>query len=104
MEGKKYCFFSHTIKKQPHNRELLRNIMEKKITLVDYECLVDLHDNRIIGFGRFAGIVGAYNGMMAYGLKYGLFKLKPAQMRHDKKELFEALDKINLPNIKNLTY
>lgn len=100
LEGKKYLFFSHTIKKQPHNRELLRAVLKKHVTLIDYECLSDPQGNRVIGFGRYAGIVGAYNGVMAYGLKYGLFKLKPAHLSHDKKELFEALSKINLPNIK----
>lgn len=100
MEGKKYLFFSHTIKKQKHNRDLLRNILAKKIQLIDYECLVDKQENRVIGFGRFAGVVGAYNGIMAYGLKYGLFNLKPAHLCHDKKEVFKELERINLPNIK----
>ncbi|MCX6292582.1 MAG: NAD(P)-dependent oxidoreductase [Bacteroidetes bacterium] len=100
VPGKKYLFFSHTIKKQPHNRELLKMILAKKITLIDYECMVDTHNNRIIGFGRYAGIVGAYNGLMAYGLKYNLFNLKPAHLCHDKKELFHQLESANLPNIK----
>jgi len=100
IPGKKYMFFSHTIKKQKHNRNLLRAVLEKKIQLIDYECLVDIHENRVIGFGRFAGIVGAYNGIMAYGLKYGLFKIKPAHLCHDKKEVFKELERINIPNIK----
>ena len=100
IEGKKYFFFSHTIKKQPHNRELLKAIIKKRITLIDYEALTDPNENRVIGFGRFAGIVGAYNGVMAYGLKYGLFTLKPAHLSHDKKEIFDQLDCISLPNIK----
>lgn len=100
LEGKKYLFFSHTIKKQPHNRELLREVLSKKITLVDYECLVDPNGNRVIGFGRFAGIVGAYNGLMAYGKKYHLFDLKPAHLSHDKKEIFSFLDQAHLPNVK----
>ena len=100
IEGKTYLFFSHTIKKQPHNRSLLQAVLEKKITLVDYECLVDPNGNRVIGFGRYAGIVGAYNGMMAYGKKYHLFDLKPANLSHDKKEIFSYLDQVHLPNIK----
>jgi len=100
IAGKKYMFFSHTIKKQKHNRNLLRAVLEKKIQLIDYECLVDTNENRVIGFGRFAGIVGAYNGIMAYGLKYGLFKIKPAHLCHDKKEVFKELERINIPNIK----
>lgn len=100
IPGKKYLFFSHTIKKQPHNRDLLRSILQMEVQLIDYECLVDEKNNRVIGFGRYAGLVGAYNGIMAYGLKYGLFELKPAQLCHDKKELFAGLDQISLPNIK----
>ncbi len=100
IPNKKYLFFSHTIKKQAHNRTLLQTMMQKRITMIDYECLVDKNDNRIIGFGRFAGIVGAYNGIIAYGLKYKMFDLKPAHLCHDKKELFSELEKVNFPNIK----
>lgn len=100
IPGKQYSFFSHTIKKQAHNKKLIRALIEKKIAMVDYECLVDTEGNRVIGFGRFAGIVGAYNGLMGYGKMYHLFDLKPAQESHDKKELFAGLSKIGVPNIK----
>ena len=93
-------FFSHTIKKQLHNKKLLQELIRKEITMIDYECLVDKDGNRVIGFGRFAGIVGAYNGIMAYGLKYKMFDLKPAHLCHDKKELFSELSKANIPNVK----
>lgn len=100
IPGKTYLFFSHTIKKQKHNRDLLREVLLQKIRLIDYECLVDPNGNRVIGFGRYAGIVGAYNSIMAYGLKYDLFKLKHPYECHDKKELFSELGKARLPNIK----
>ena len=100
IENKKYLFFSHTIKKQPHNQSLILELALKKNTMIDYECLVDKNENRIIGFGRYAGIVGAYNGVMAYGLKYKMFDLKPANFCHDKKELFAELQKANISNIK----
>lgn len=100
IENKTYLFFSHTIKKQPYNQQLLKTVAQRGITLVDYECLVDRKGNRIIGFGRYAGIVGAYNGVMGYGLKYRLFDLKPAHLCRDKKELFAELEKAKLPNIK----
>ena len=100
IPGKKYMFFSHTIKKQKHNQKLFLELIKNKITMIDYESLVDKDGNRVIGFGRYAGIVGAYNGVMAYGLKYKMFDLKPAQLCHDKKELFIELEKANLPNIK----
>lgn len=100
IPGKKYFFFSHTIKKQPHNKGLMQALIEKKIQIIDYETLVDENNHRVIGFGRYAGIVGAYNGIMAYGLKYGLYNLKAAHLCHDKKELFKELEKVNLPNLK----
>src|SRR5690348_1099191 len=65
-----YFFFSHTIKKQEHNRKLLQAILQKNIRLIDYECLRYPDDGRILGFGRFAGIVGAYNALLAYGKRY----------------------------------
>lgn len=100
VPGARYMIFSHTIKKQPQNKKMLHALMENKNSLVDYECLVDENGNRVIGFGRFAGMVGAYNGLMAYGLKYGLFNMKPAHLCYDKTELFAELKKISLPNIK----
>jgi len=100
IPGKRYAFFSHTIKKQPHNRKLLRAILDKGVELIDYECLVDGAGNRIIGFGRYAGLVGAYNGVMAYGIKYNLFHLKPADQCADKREMFAELSAATLPNVK----
>lgn len=102
LDGKTYLFFSHTIKKQPHNRKLLQTILEKNIKLIDYECLTDKYNNRIVAFGRYAGIVGAYNGLMAYGLRYQLFNLKPAHLCHSMAEMIsEQYPKIaSLPPIK----
>ena len=100
IPNKKYFFFSHTIKKQPHNQKLMRALIENKIELIDYETLTDSEHNRIIGFGRYAGIVGAYNGILGYGKKYDLFHLKAANKCRDKSELEEELKRAKLPNIK----
>ena len=100
IPGKKYLFFSHTIKKQPHNQKLIKALLEKKIQMIDYETLTDEHFNRIIGFGHYAGLVGAYNGILGYGLKYNLYSSKRASECHDKAELKSELNKIHLPNIK----
>lgn len=100
IPGKKYFFFSHTIKKQAHNQKLMRALIEKKIQMIDYETLTDKNHNRIIGFGRYAGIVGAYNGILGYGLKYDLFRLKPAHLCRDRAEMEEELKRAKLPNIK----
>ncbi len=100
IPGKKYMFFSHTIKKQPHNKKLLQAILKKNIQLIDYECLTDMEFNRIIGFGHYAGIVGTYNGLMGYGMKYNLYDLKAAHLCRDRKEIMIELQKARLPNIK----
>ena len=95
---KTYFFFSHTIKEQPYNRDLLRAILDKKIQLVDYEVLTASRGNRLIGFGRYAGIVGCYNGFLAYGKSTQTFDLKPANQCADRAEMEAELSKIKLPN------
>lgn len=75
MHNKTYLFFSHTIKKQPHNRKLLREVLAKGIRLIDYEALTDDHGKRLIAFGHFAGMVGAHNALWAYARRSGAFEL-----------------------------
>ncbi|SNR30320.1 Alanine dehydrogenase [Maribacter sedimenticola] len=99
---KKYFFFSHTIKKQPYNRKLLRALLEKNIEMYDHEVITNTQEQRVVAFGRYAGIVGAYNGFRAYGLKYGAFKLPKANDLEDQAALIAELKKIQLPNIKVL--
>ena len=100
ISNKKYFFFSHTIKKNPHNRKLLQAILDKKIDLYDHETIVDDKNKRLIGFGRYAGIVGAYNGFRAFGLKFELFNLAKAETLSGKEELITRLKRQTLPNIK----
>ena len=97
---KTYFFFSHTIKKQAYNRKLLQEIVKKKIRLVDYEVLTDKNGFRLIGFGRFAGLVGAYNGLLTYGKRHQLFNLKPAYCCKDMNEMFQQLKSVSVPPIK----
>jgi len=102
IPNKKYFFFSHTIKKQPYNRKLLQAVLEKNIELYDHETIVKANGARLIGFGRYAGIVGAYNGFRAYGLKYDAFELPKAETVSDQLKLIAHLRTIQLPNIKIL--
>jgi len=99
---KKYFFFSHTIKKQPYNRKLLLAILEKNIELYDHEVITNQKEQRLVAFGRYAGIVGAYNGFRTYGLKFDLFELPRAETLADQNALIAELKKIKLPNIKIL--
>ena len=100
IPDKTYLFFSHTRKQQPQNQDLFRAILDKHITLIDYECLEHDDGTRIIGFGFFAGIVGAHNGIMAYGQRTGEFHLGRVYQQRSFRELIHTYFGLKLPNIK----
>lgn len=100
IPGKTYLFFSHTIKQQPYNQKLLRTILDRGIRLIDYETLRDPLGNRLVAFGRYAGIVGAYNGLWTYGKKTGSFHLRRAFECFDINDLKLELRKVSLPPVK----
>jgi alanine dehydrogenase len=100
LPEKTYFFFSHTIKAQIHNKKLLQTILAKKIRLIDYECLVDDAGFRVIAFGRWAGIVGAHNGLYTWGKRTSTFELKRAKECKDFEELKTLYSKISFPSIK----
>lgn len=100
IEGKTYIIFSHTIKKQPHNQELIAAVIRKKASLIDYEAMKDYQGNRLVAFGRYAGLVGAYNGLLTYGQRFKLFSLRRAFDCFDVNDLKIELRKVKLPPIK----
>lgn len=102
IPNKKYFFFSHTIKRQPYNRKLLKAILDKNIEMYDHEVITNKKGIRVVAFGRYAGIVGAYNGFRTLGLKYDVFTLPKAETLRDQAHLMEHLQKVKskLPNIK----
>lgn len=95
-----YFFFSHTIKKQPYNRDLLKAVLKKNIELYDHEVITSPTGGRLIGFGRYAGLVGAYNGFRVLGLRDNLFNLPKVEGLEDLKALQQELDTIKIPNLK----
>jgi len=100
IPNKSYFFFSHTIKKQPHNRKLLQALLEKNIDFYDHETIVNEHNMRLIGFGKYAGFVGAYNSFRAFGTKFELFKLPKAASLSGKQDMIAYLKRLVLPPIK----
>jgi saccharopine dehydrogenase (NAD+, L-lysine-forming) len=103
IPGKTYLFFAHVAKKQPHNFEMFRAMAEQSISLIDFEYLTTDKGQRVVAFGRHAGIVGAYNGLRARGIKTNKFKLKPAYQCHDLDEMWAGLRLIELkPGLKIL--
>lgn len=102
IPNKKYFFFSHTIKKQPYNRTLLVAMLEMNIEMFDHETIVSENNLRLIGFGRYAGLVGAYNGFRALGLRDDLFELPKVETLADLNAVKDELDKITIPNAKIL--
>jgi len=101
IPGKTYFFFSHTIKEQPYNRKLLQAVLRKKITLIDYEVITDEWGRRLIAFGRFAGMVGAHNGILMYGQRTGLFELPRMKdfYNYAEAQAFYA-EKLDLPPVR----
>lgn len=100
IAGKTYLFFSHTIKKQPYNLKLLQTVLERKIRLIDYEVITDERGVRLIAFGYYAGVVGAHNGVWAYGNRTGAFKLSRMNTFHDYEEVKEAYKQVQFPPFK----
>ncbi len=100
VPGKTYFFFSHTRKLQSYNQKLLQAIIKNKITLIDYECLEHEDGTRLIGFGFFAGVVGAHNGMMAYGNRSGKYSLNRVYKKRNFQELIHTYFGLKLPNVK----
>ncbi len=101
INDKKYFFFSHTIKRQPYNQDLLRAVVEKNIQLLDYEVLTNEKGRRVIAFGRWAGIVGAHNGLWTYGKRtkaFDLPRMTTFKNFNDVKQFYR--EKLELPNIK----
>jgi saccharopine dehydrogenase (NAD+, L-lysine-forming) len=75
IPNKTYCFFAHVAKEQPYNRPLMRAMLEKNITHIDYEYLTDDRGSRLIAFGYWAGMVGAHNAIWTYAQRKGTFSL-----------------------------
>lgn len=100
IPNKTYFFFSHTKKAQEHNQKLMQGMVKKQITLIDYECLTHEDGQRIIGFGFFAGVVGAHNGMMAYGNRTGAFHLGRVSEVKDYRQLIHTYFGLKLPIMK----
>jgi len=67
IPNKIFCFFSHTIKAQSYNMHMLKAILEKNITLIDYELVKNEKGNRLIYFGNYAGYAGMINSLWLLG-------------------------------------
>lgn len=102
ITGKKYLFFAHVAKKQAYNRSLLQEIVKRRITLADYEYLKDEQNCRLIAFGRWAGIIGSFNGILAWGLKTGRYALTPAHECHDRAEMDSQLENLDIGSVRIL--
>ena len=102
IAGKVYLYFSHTIKKQPYNKELLCRMIDLGIEMIDYEVIKNKDGKRLIGFGRYAGIIGAYNALLTYGIKSKKYNLNSAYKCLNKETMFQEFVKLNLNHEKIL--
>lgn len=99
---KTYLFFAHVAKKQSYNCDLLQEVLNQGITLIDYEYITRQNGSRVVAFGHWAGVVGAYNGLRAYGRRSGDFMLKPAHEFEDMETMYEDLRQQQLKPMKIL--
>ena len=103
IPDKTYMFFSHTAKKQEYNRSLLKELLKRRIKMIDYEYLTAKEGYRLVAFGRWAGVVGAYNALIAYGQRNNIFNLQRAIDCYDVSEMeSEMKAKVKLPYVKIL--
>lgn len=96
IKGKKYLFFAHVAKKQEYNKQMLKAILDQGITLIDYEYLTSPEGTRLISFGHWAGVMGAYNGLRAWGTKTDRFSLPPANWFQDRNDIRPYITGLNL--------
>lgn len=100
-EGGAYLFFSHTIKGQPYNMPMLREILDKGCTLMDYECVTDEKGLRLIFFSRHAGRVGMTDSLWTLGRRLAalghpnpLEELEPAHRYRDLADVKAAVARV----------
>lgn len=94
-------YFSHTIKAQSHNMPALDKILHDNIRLIDYEKITDEYNNRLIAFGKYAGIAGAIDFLkglgeyiMQMGISTPLLNCNCAYKYFKLEEAYEHLKKI----------
>jgi alpha-aminoadipic semialdehyde synthase len=105
IPNKTYFFFSHTIKAQLYNMPLLDTMLEKKIRMVDYECIRENKEEnpqRLVAFGRYAGIAGAFDFfrgigefMLERGFQTPFLYVGSSYMYDDYTSMKEALQKVS---------
>jgi alanine dehydrogenase len=116
IKNKTYLFFSHTSKVRQYigqttkdkaiiyKKELLREVIKKKITLIDYENIREISGEgyRYLGFGRFAGIIGTYNTLNLYLKLFNKKSLPRAFEINNYEEIKKLISKQNFNKIKIL--
>ncbi len=100
IPDKKYMFFAHVAKQQPHNKPLLQTILKKGISLIDHEYLTEDTGERVVAFGKWAGLIGAYKGLRAHGIKTKTFDIPPVKTLYEVEDMFAQGKKTSLPPVK----
>lgn len=91
-EGKTYIFFSHVIKGQEYNMPMLKAMIDKKCTLIEYEKIVDEMGRRLIFFGKYAGLAGMINSLWSLGLRLKHFGYDTPFLKIKQSHKYNSLD------------
>ena len=100
IPNKKYCFFAHVAKEQPYNQPLMRALLDRGITHMDYEYFTGEKGKRLIAFGYWAGMVGAHNAVWTYAQRTGAFELPRLKDLYDYAAAREVYDQLELPPLR----
>jgi len=91
-----YLYFSHTIKGQDYNMPMLKHILNKGATLLDYELIRDHHDRRLVFFGRHAGLAGMVNTLWSYGQRLQVLGVENPFLNIKQAQDYKDLNEIKL--------
>ncbi|MCB0804407.1 MAG: hypothetical protein KDC05_01340 [Bacteroidales bacterium] len=91
-EEKTYIFFSHVIKGQPYNMPMLRKMMEKKVNLIEYEKIANDSGQRLIFFGRYAGLAGMINSLWSLGQRLKVQGIETPFLRIEQAHTYNSLE------------
>jgi len=91
-EDKTYIFFSHVVKGQSYNMPMLRKMIEKSVNLIDYEKIENDQGQRLIFFGRFAGLAGMINSLWSLGKRFKELGIETPFLKIRQSHTYHSLD------------
>ena len=100
IDHKTYIMFAHVAKQQELNQSFFQLMAKKNITLIDYEYFVDKRNARLVAFGFWAGVVGAYYAFVGIARRFCNLELRGPEACDDLTDLHRQLKRVDWPALK----